>query len=145
MRLIPAVLFFSKICTEPIELEKKDGSKVLIEKGIEVVVPIYSFQKDAEYFEDPDRFDPERFTDENSLKKTKSDGLLLPFGDGPRACMGIRLASLKVKAFMVEVVRNFKISPNIKTRKDNVIDPNSFGGALDGLVWLDFEPRKKSL
>lgn len=144
-RILPPVLYYSKICTEKMEFERKDGSKFLVEEGVECVIPNVSYQKDEEYFKDPDVFDAERLIEEGTLKKLKNEGLLMPFGDGPRACMGMRLAILEVKAFIIETVRNFKISANKKTRSDNKIDPNLFIGALEGGVWLDFEPRKKDL
>ncbi|KAL5286627.1 hypothetical protein ACFFRR_007943 [Megaselia abdita] len=144
-RVLPPVLFYSKICTEKIEIERKDGSKFLIEEGVECVIPNLSYQKDEHYFENPDVFDDERLIEDGVLKKLKNEGLLMPFGDGPRACMGMRLATLELKAFLIETVRNFKVSVNKKTRIDNKIDPNLFIGCLDGGVWLDFEPRKKDL
>lgn len=144
-RVLPPVLFYSKICTEQIEFERKDGSKFLVEEGLECVIPNFSYQRDEQYFENPELFDTDRLSEEGTLKRLKNDGLLMPFGDGPRACMGMRLATLELKAFLVDTVRNFKVSVNKKTRSDNKIDPNLFIGALDGGVWLDFEPRKKNL
>lgn len=49
-------------------------------------VPIYSISNDPKYFPNPDVFDPERFSDENKHKITP--GTYLPFGIGPRNCIG---------------------------------------------------------
>jgi cytochrome P450 len=57
-----------------------------VEKGVDVTVPITSLHYDPRYFSDPDRFDPERFNDENKAKILP--GTYLPFGIGPRNCIG---------------------------------------------------------
>lgn len=38
-------------------------------KGTEVFVPIYALQRDEKYWPDPDKYDPERFNDQNSAGK----------------------------------------------------------------------------
>lgn len=47
---------------------------------------------DPEFYPDPERFDPERFTPEN--KATRPDIAWMPFGDGPRQCLGKLVTSL---------------------------------------------------
>lgn len=56
--------------------------------------------------------------------------------------LGMRFAMTQLKAALVEVVRNFNIKPNPKTRKDNVLDETFFMATLKGGIWLDFEARK---
>lgn len=64
-----------------------DGeTKVNIEKGAGVNVPIYAFHHDPKYFPNPHSFDPDRFSDEN--KKNIVSGTYMPFGIGPRSCIG---------------------------------------------------------
>jgi cytochrome P450 family 9 len=59
-----------RICTQDFKIEPKNPHEkaLLIEKGVDVVVPIRSLHYDPRYFSDPDRFDPERFSDENKGK-----------------------------------------------------------------------------
>jgi len=54
----------------------------------------------------------------------------------------MRFALTQLKAALVEVVRNFNIKPNPKTRKDNVLDETFFMATLKGGIWLDYEERK---
>ena len=63
------------------------GEKMLlVEKGKIVDIPIYSFHHDEEYFPNPEEFQPERFLPEN--KQNIKPGTYLPFGVGPRMCIG---------------------------------------------------------
>lgn len=64
-----------------------DGeTKVNIEKGAGINVSIYAFHHDPKYFPNPHSFDPDRFSDEN--KKNIVSGTYMPFGIGPRSCIG---------------------------------------------------------
>lgn len=61
-----------------------------IEKGTVVVIPIYSIHHDPEHYPNPEVFDPERFNEANGgIKNYRDKGVYLPFGDGPRMCLGI--------------------------------------------------------
>ena len=144
LRMHSPLLFNSRECTEEFLLEADDGQKVLIEKGINVYVPINLFHYDPEYYTDPHTFYPERFDAENGgLKSFKDKGVYLPFGDGPRICLGMKFALLQSKAAIAEIVNNFEISVNAKTPEKLVIDPNEFMNINIGGLWLDFTPIEK--
>lgn len=51
----------------------------------------------------------------------------------------MRFALTQGKAAIVDVIRNFKLKINPKTRSDNLLNPKEFLALLDGGVWLDFE------
>lgn len=63
------------------------GSGVVIEPGTPVIIPIWGIHYDAQYFPEPEKFDPERFSDDrkNSIPKCA----YMPFGEGPRQCLGL--------------------------------------------------------
>lgn len=64
-----------------------DGNlKFTIEKGSHLLFSVVATHRDPAYFPDPDKFDPERFSDEN--KHNISHVALNPFGAGPRNCIG---------------------------------------------------------
>lgn len=88
IRKHPPGLFLGKLCTQSFNLPSPDGNgpDITIEPNISVVVPVYSLHHDPKYFPDPERFDPERFSDENKEKLTKYT--YLPFSEGPRTCVG---------------------------------------------------------
>lgn len=59
---------------------KVPDSDLIIEKGTQVFIPVYSIQHDEEYFPDPERFLPERFEGEEAKKRDLMTWL--PFGEG---------------------------------------------------------------
>ena len=133
-------LVTSRVCTEEYLMKADDGQKVLIEKGMNVYIPVHQFHYDPEYYTNPHSFTPERFDPENGgLKAYKDRGVFLPFGDGPRMCLGMKFAILQSKAAIAEIVKNFEISVNEKTAKDLIIGPTEFMNVKIGGLWLDFK------
>lgn len=54
----------------------------------------------------------------------------------------MRFAMAQMKAAAVEIITNFNIRVNSKTRTDNLLDPLVFISSLKGGIYLDFEARK---
>nr|NP_001352512.1 probable cytochrome P450 6a13 [Myzus persicae]ADL59603.1 cytochrome P450 [Myzus persicae]AHB52754.1 cytochrome P450 CYP6CY3 [Myzus persicae]AHB52755.1 cytochrome P450 CYP6CY3 [Myzus persicae]AHB52756.1 cytochrome P450 CYP6CY3 [Myzus persicae] len=86
---------------------------LILEKGQKIVIPIYSLHFDDKYFEDPQKFDPERFSPEN--KDKRPNGVYLPFGDGPRMCIGKRFAEMEMRLALLEMLSKFEVLPCEKT------------------------------
>ncbi|XP_037040680.1 probable cytochrome P450 9f2 [Bradysia coprophila] len=85
-----------------------------ITKGQYFVIPIYGLHHDEKYWPNPYVFDPERFSEEN--RHTVNTGAYIPFGLGPRNCIGSRFALMEVKAIVFYVLLNFKLEPNEQTQ-----------------------------
>lgn len=95
----------------------------------------------TEFYSEPEKFIPERFNPEHGgVKAFKEKGVLLPFGDGPRICLGMRFALMQAKSAIVDIVRNFEISVNDRTQHPLVLDPKEFINVKVGKLWLDFKP-----
>lgn len=86
LRKWPPAPLTTRKCTKDIDVELGDGRKVLIERGTNIWISLSSIHNDPRYFRDPMRFDPERFSEEN--KKKIETGSYIPFGVGPRRCIG---------------------------------------------------------
>lgn len=72
-----------RVCTKSYKIPDSD---ITLDTGTEVLIPVYSLHNDAQYYPEPEIFDPQRFTEEN--KASRPNGTFLPFGDGPRICIG---------------------------------------------------------
>lgn len=79
-------MFTDRVCVKPYKLEDGSGHTVILNKGDCVYIPVVGIHRDPEYYPDPDRFDPERFSEER--KHTIVPSTYLPFGSGPRNCIG---------------------------------------------------------
>ncbi|CAB3380246.1 Hypothetical predicted protein [Cloeon dipterum] len=116
------------------------GTNVRIEKGTIVMIPTYSLQNDPKYFPDPERFDPERFCDEDAHHKLQY--LYTPFGDGPRHCIGMRFSQLLIKTGLASILSKFEILPCKETVYPPKIDPIRMPLSSVGGVQVKMQERK---
>lgn len=86
LRLWPPATQIDRVCVKEYLFDSGDGIQFKIERGTPIVLAILGIQRDPKYFADPDKFDPERFNDEN--KNNIQPGTYIPFGVGPRNCIG---------------------------------------------------------
>ena len=77
--------FLTRECVRDYKLPDDD---IVIEKGTMVVIPTLGLHYDEDYFPDAEKFDPERFSEEN--KNSRHRYVHLPFGEGPRMCIGTK-------------------------------------------------------
>ncbi|XP_053982863.1 probable cytochrome P450 6a14 [Hylaeus volcanicus] len=89
------------------------GTKVSITKGTKVWIPIYAFHWDPSIYPEPEKFIPERFDED--VKRTRHAMHYLPFGDGPRNCIGARFAIFQSKVGIISIIRNYKVDVCEKT------------------------------
>nr|QZM07460.1 cytochrome P450 monooxygenase CYP9EK5 [Lasioderma serricorne] len=96
-----------RACTKDyvIKPTKPNEKPYLMRKGELIMIPTLGIHFDPNYFPNPDKFDPDRFSDEN--KKNIITGTYLPFGVGPRNCIGSRFALLEIKVYFFRVLSKF--------------------------------------
>lgn len=63
------------------------GTHCTIKKGTPVVISVEGVHWDPEYYPNPEKFDPERFSLDEKIKRPHYS--YIPFGEGPRICIGI--------------------------------------------------------
>ncbi|XP_058055812.1 uncharacterized protein LOC131207219 [Anopheles bellator] len=143
LRLWPPAAFLSKVCTVPTEMELFHGKTVSIEQGMPVMIPVWCLHRDPEYYNDPECFNPDRFAPEaGGTKLYREKGCYLPFGDGPRQCLGMRFALMQVKRGLFEVVTRYELFVNSKTLQPLKLDPKTFITAPLNGCWLDYKPKR---
>ncbi|XP_014214659.1 probable cytochrome P450 6a13 [Copidosoma floridanum] len=109
------------------------GTNVTIPKGTRVWIPVYGIHHDPNNYADPETFNPERFDEENINERHPS--CFLPFGDGPRNCIGARFANYQTKVGLATILKNYKVDVCNKTSIPYVINPRAFLLApKDGIV-----------
>ncbi|XP_074037344.1 cytochrome P450 CYP12A2 isoform X1 [Leptinotarsa decemlineata] len=84
-----------------------------IPKGTNVTLVSICTSNSSEHFKDPEKFMPERWLretdDEYSFKKVNPFASL-PFGYGPRKCIGMRFANLELELALIKIIRSFELS-----------------------------------
>ncbi|XP_049831289.1 cytochrome P450 6k1-like [Schistocerca gregaria] len=104
LRKYPPLAFLNRECNKDYQVP---GSDLVLEKGSAVLVSTLGLHRDPEYFPDPERFDPERFTEEE--KARRHPYVYLPFGEGPRICIGMRLGLLQTKVGLVYILSKYSL------------------------------------
>lgn len=128
MRLYPIANRVERVSKTSVEIEG-----VTIPKGTVVAIPVYALQRDPDLWPNPEEFKPERCLHEHvegprrptagllsdsvffsfpfRFSKENKDNLdpygFLPFGAGPRNCIGMRFAQLMMRLALVEILRKF--------------------------------------
>nr|AKZ17692.1 cytochrome P450 monooxygenase CYP6BQ33 [Tenebrio molitor] len=134
LRKYPPLPILTRLCTRDYIVP---DTTIQIKKGVGVIIPVLGIHRDPEYYPNPEVFDPERFNDEN--KKSRPAFTWLPFGDGPRICIGMRFGMLQSKVALTVLLKNYNVTLNEKTTTPIKFAKRSFLSKADGGVWLDFE------
>lgn len=91
LRKWPPAVLSDRLCVKDYAFDDRAGNKFTIDEDIQFWIPIHALHRDPKYFPEPDKFDPERFNEAN--KKNIVPGSFVPFGIGPRNCIGKAIIS----------------------------------------------------
>ncbi|KAK7476962.1 hypothetical protein BaRGS_00031821, partial [Batillaria attramentaria] len=134
LRLYPPACMLDRECSQDTVL-----GGMHVPKNMLVTLAIYNIHTDPEHWPDPMKFDPERHTPE--ARASRHPFSFLPFGMGPRNCIGMRKAQMDLKMGVAAILQKF--TPVLCDK--SVYPPkiaNHFKLAAEDM-WVKFEPRKQ--
>ena len=126
-RLCPPGAFPNRQCAEDYDL-----NGIHIPAGTEVVIPIYALHHDPDAWQDPEKFDPERFC--GPAKDAIHPFQFLPFGAGPRNCIGMRFALMEIKVALARILMKYKFVASPETQVPLKIHSGITLSAKDGVL-----------
>jgi cytochrome P450 len=98
MRLYPPAPLMSRQ-----SIVDTDLGGIPIKAGTQIIIPIYAIQRHRRYWSNPDFFEPGRFAPDNEAKIARYH--YMPFGAGPRICIGMAFALIEGIAILATLVR----------------------------------------
>uniref|UniRef100_UPI003AAD8CCA cytochrome P450 3A40-like isoform X1 n=1 Tax=Centroberyx gerrardi TaxID=166262 RepID=UPI003AAD8CCA len=108
LRLYPIAPRLERVAKATVEI-----NGLVIPKDMVVMVPTWVLHRDPDLWPEPEEFKPERFSKEN--KETIDPYTYMPFGAGPRNCIGMRFALVLMKLALVEILQSFSFSVSKET------------------------------
>jgi cytochrome P450 len=113
MRLYPPVAIIDRMAREDVDL-----GDVKVKKGDLAFALTYVMHRHKRLWEHPERFDPDRFSEERA--KSIQRFQYMPFGAGPRICIGMKFAYMEAVAILATLVRALRFRSNPAHR----VEPN---------------------
>jgi len=137
LRMYPSLPFLDRACNEEKGYSLEPFSDFVIPKGMPIIIPVHAIQRDPKNFENPNEFDPEHFSAKN--KDNIKPYTFIPFGGGPRACIGERLGVMQTKIGLINFLKNHYVEPSDSTPRIMEFEKKSFllqakGGVILNLI-----------
>lgn len=136
LRLYPVLAYMDRRATlENEEYSLEPFGDFKIQHGMPVFIPVYAIQRDPKYFPEPEKFDPERFSQEN--RGNIESGTYFPFGSGPRTCIGERFATISGKVGLFYFLKNHYYRLNEQSLKEMKLRKSALFLQAEGEIFLD--------
>jgi cytochrome P450 len=103
LRLYPALWLMTRAAVENDQL-----GEYFVPAGTEIYISPYLIQRHPAFWEAPDRFNPDRFGPDES--RTRHPMTMIPFGAGPRKCIGESLARLEMQIHLITIAKGLRLS-----------------------------------
>ncbi|XP_050485248.1 cytochrome P450 6k1-like isoform X5 [Bombus huntii] len=132
LRKYPPLAFLDRVTLADYKMPNSD---LVLEKGTPIFLSMMGSHYDPRYFPNPEKYDPLRFSEE--AKRSRPNCVYFPFGEGPHICIGLRLGLMQSKLGVVQVLKNYEVSPCEKTKTPVVLDPKALTTTSLGGLYLN--------
>lgn len=127
LRLYPAAPVLLRVATEDDVICGED-----ISAGDPLLIAVYALHRHKTAWETPEAFDPDRFAPD----RPRPDRFqFLPFGAGPRICIGAAFAMMEASLILVEILRKGRVrvadGADVRTQMALTLRPRAFPGEVD--------------
>lgn len=112
MRMYPPAFAF---VTREAAVDKQYG-KIRIPAGTAVMAAVEYIHRDPRHWDEPDKFNPDRFLPEN--KSRINTMAMQAFGNGPRNCIGMRFAHMELRYTFAHILRKYRLEKTENSEKD---------------------------
>ncbi|XP_050352999.1 cytochrome P450 6B7-like [Nymphalis io] len=136
LRIYPVLGVLTREVTENYTLP----TGLLLEKGTRVHIPVYDLHHNPEHFSDPEEFRPERFLGDE--RKNIKPFTYMPFGEGPRICIGLRFSKMPIVAGLLTILKNYSIELAEGMPRTIDFQPRALVVHAIGGINIKFIPRK---
>ncbi|XP_030377224.1 probable cytochrome P450 6t1 [Scaptodrosophila lebanonensis] len=136
LRLYPPTAFLDRCCNASEGYDLEPWGPTRLARGTPVYISVLGLHRDPELWPEPNKFDPERFSPEERQQHTPTS--YLPFGAGPRGCIGTILGLLEIKVGLFYILKNYRVETCDRTLPEMRFDPKTFVLAAEGGTYLRF-------
>ncbi len=105
-----------------------------------VFLPIWALHRHEMWWDRPTEFDPDRFDPVSGPRRDKYQ--YLPFGAGPRVCVGANFAMMQAQIILATLIQRFRFRPSLPAPHPVAVldgatgSPGYFSVQLTGLTWV---------
>ncbi|XP_069672222.1 probable cytochrome P450 6a14 [Periplaneta americana] len=138
LRKYPPLPILNRECTKTYHIP---GTDIVLNKGDLTVIPVLGLHHDPKYYPNPEKFDPERFSEEEKAKRHHY--VYLPFGEGPRICIGLRFGLMQTKVGLISLLSRYQFNVSKETPMPLAMDVKSFILSPVGGMHLQIKKRVK--
>nr|AZJ25104.1 CYP6B77 [Cydia pomonella] len=110
LRMYPIITKLKRRSKAPYKIPE---TNIIIDKGQLIKISVLGIHHDEKYYPNPEVFDPQRFSPENVQARHKC--AFLPFGEGPKQCIGIRFAQMQSWVGLAKLLLRYRVEPSQNT------------------------------
>ncbi|KAH8290778.1 hypothetical protein KR054_005865 [Drosophila jambulina] len=135
LRLYTVLPVLNRECLE--DFVVPDNPKYVIKKGMPILIPAGAMHRDERLYPNPDTFNPDNFSPERVKERDSIEWL--PFGEGPRNCIGMRFGQMQTRIGLAFLLKDFKFSVCEKTTIPMTYSKKHFLISSDTGIFLKVE------